>query len=358
MTRAYRSFLDGIRRSRIAPESVLEQYFDLCDGTPQERGRALDLAACLVDPSRERGFMDFVWGLARDWKSAAHDRYDVEDLVASTAEEILRALPRPSSRQAVSKGWFWFCGECFKRAREQAGLNGDDGYKAISARAVADAQRQIARLDFSAEAEPDPDNPDPDLFIDDVVIQDLQVVGDDEEEPVEADIDEAEVSAPESVSVLEEDGHDRHTVATGMAYALRELSPNADDSTHRWLLAFVEDYLETYVAAIEDPDRRAVAEAILTDVPTTRDSKAGCTPLLEALSLTRDQINVLKKEERLRFKASLVREARTSGVVDDDFVRSVLERSRTGSAPWKTPELPSDDAALRRAARPSNPTDR
>ncbi|MEL6614202.1 MAG: hypothetical protein AAFQ43_00615 [Bacteroidota bacterium] len=336
----------------------MEQYFALCDGTPEERGRALDLAACLVDPSPERGYMDYVWGLARDWRRAAHNRYDVGDLVASTAEEILLALPRPSSRQAVSKGWFWFCRECFKRAREQAGLNGDDGYKAISARAVGDAQRQIARLDSSAEAEPDPDNPEPDVFIDDVVVQDDLVVGDDDEEPVEADVDEAEVSMSESGTVLEKDGHDRHTVATGMAYALRELSPNADDSTHRWLLAFVEDYLETYVAAITDPARRAVSEAVLTDVPTTRDAKADCTPLLEALSLTRDQINVLKKEERLRFKASLVREAKLSGVVHDDFVRSVLERSRTGSAPWKTPELPAEDAAPRRAARPSNPTDR
>lgn len=47
-----------------------------------------------------------------------------------------------------------------------------------------------------------------------------------------------------------------------------------------------------------------------------------------------------RKAERIHFKAALVREAIKSGVVSDDFVRSILERSQTGTAPWKQTGLP------------------
>jgi len=274
--------------------------------------------------------MDSVWKLARSWTSAAHDRYDVEDLVASTAEEVLLALPRSSSRKVATTNWLRFCDQCFQRARQQGGINGRDGYKSISARAVRDAQCQIAALD-----RPDAEDGLEDEFLDSVVVQDDEhVEPDDEASPV--DLDEASGNEPdEGDSPLQKDGHNRHTVATGMVYALRELSPDTDDMTYQWLLAFIEDYRVSYVAEIEDSNRRVVAEAVLTDVPTVRDSKTDCTPLLEALALTRDQINDLKRQERLRFKGALVREAKMSGVVDDDFVRSILERSRSGAAPWK-----------------------
>lgn len=337
MTPEYQTFLDGIRRSRVSAESILEKYFALYKGTSEDLGRAHDLAACLVDPSRERGYMDFVWKLAYDWIGAAQGRYDIEDLVASTAEEILRALPRPSSRQAVSKGWFWFCEQCFKRARQQAGLNGDRGYKSISARAVGDAQKQLARLDGSR-----PDEDESDIFLDNVVLEG-GVMLEDETGPA----DDSEVLPPEHFegeptladeeeSVLQEDGYDRHTVANGMVDALCDLSPNTDYTTYEWLQAFVGEYRATYVAGLDDADRRTVAEAVLEGTPTSRDAKLNCEPLLETLNhLSRDQINALKKQERIHFKAALVREARRSGTVDDDFVRSILKRSRTGTAPWK-----------------------
>ena len=337
MTPSYRARLAGTKRSRVSPEDVAKQYYGLCDGTPEEQGRAHDLAACLVDPDVARGYMDSVWKLARSWANAAQDRYDVEDLVASTAEEILLALPRPSSRKVATTNWLRFCDRCFQRARQQGGINGRDGYKSISARAVRDAQRQIAALD-----RPDAEEVLEDEFLDDVVVQDDEHVEDEhvetDHDAPSVDLDEASGDGPdedEDDSPLQKDGHDRHTVATGMVYALQELSPDTDDATHQWLLAFIEDYLVSYVAEIEDPNRRAVAEAVLTDVPTSRDSKTDCTPLLESLALTRDQINDLKKQERLRFKGALVREAKMSGVVDDDFVRSILERSRSGAAPWK-----------------------
>lgn len=343
MTPEYRAFLDSIRRSRVSPESILEEYFALCEGTSEDLGRAHDLAACLVDPSRERGYMDFVWRLAYDWIGAAQGRYDIEDLVASTAEEILRALPRPSSRQAVSKGWLWFCKECFKRARQQAGLNGDKGYKSISARAVRDAQKQLAHLDGTQ-----PDEDDDDIVLDNVVLEggvmlDEEIAPADDHEVLRLDHFEGESTlADEKDTILQEDGYDRLTVANEMVRALGDLSPNTDYTTYEWLQAFVDEYRATYVAGLDDADRRAVAEAVLDGIPTSRDGKLDCEPLLEMLNhLSRDRINELKKQERIHFKAALVREARRSGAVDDDFVRSILERSRTGRSPWKQTGLPS-----------------
>jgi hypothetical protein len=337
MTPEYRRFLMGIKRSRVAAEAVLEDYFVLIEGTPEDLGRAHDLAACLVDPRRERGYMDSVWCLAHDWVKAAHDRYDVGDLVESTIEEILKALPRPSSRQAIAKnGWLWFCDQCFQRARQQAGLNGDNGYKAISARAVNDAQKQLARLDG-----PGPEESESDVFLDDIVNEDGAESASDDEFLSSADPDSESPLGDESSTVLHKDGHDRHTVANGMAGALGDLSPNTDYATYEWLSAFVAKYREIHVATIGDADRRTVAEAVLDGTPTSRDSKLDRDPLLEMLDhLTRDQINALKKEARLHFKAALVREAKLSGAVDDDFVRSILERSQTGTAPWKRPGLP------------------
>ena len=359
MTPEYRTFLAGIKRRYIEPEDVAMMFFALCDGTPEERGRAHELAACLLDPGADRGFMDGVWSLARGWMNAAQGRYEASDLVSSTAEEIVRALGRPSSRKVATTNWLQFCDQCFQRARQQAGMNGDNGYKSISARAVRDAQRLLTPHEQALDDEALLDNVvlENGVVLEDATSADEQAGPDDEASVSNSDAESSEDEV-EARSILQEDGHDRHTVATDMAYALRKLSPDTDNATAEWLLAFIDDYLDSYVATIEEPNRRAVAEAVLKEIPTAREAKFDCVPLAESLDLTRDQINALKKEERIRFKGALVRAVKTSAVVHDDFLRSVLERSPSGIAPWSSSTLPSAEQAAMRSSHTENPTDR
>jgi len=328
LTPEHRAFLKRLQPSTTPAHEVLEAFFELREGTPEERGRAIDVLGRLLDPGN--GYMNLAWHIALDWTGAAHDRYGPVDLVKSTAEEIQKALERPSGMDVLDRGWPWLVRTSARRARSQAGLNGGSGMKAITERGVKDAQKLMADL-----APVDDEEWPSDSFLDDG-LQEEDASPDDnlpdgessqpvnDEDAGEDHEPESEEDADPGEAVCADDTHDRYSFANDMARGLSKLHEQSSDLT--WLIDFLDAYRERRLAELSDPQRQMILNAILGDMRMTRDGEI--VPELAELGLTLERANRYKREERSHLLGVIRRAAEQSGTVSDEFLLLILERLR------------------------------
>ena len=305
-------------------------YFGLRGGTPEDRGRALDVLGRLTDPGN--GYMNLAWHIALDWLGASHDRYGPKDLVQATAVEIQKALERPSGCDVLDQGWPWLIRTSARRARAMADINGKRGRKSLGERGVKDA---LSQMDVPVLV--DADEADAEAFRDDGPPRDERPFREDssasegvapeaDEPAADDDRDEAHTAwdAPEDdgANALAKIGYDRPSYTNDMAGALAEMHHHSEDLA--WLVRFLSEYREDRQSETDDSQRLAVLDAILEDKKMSH--RGAIVPELAALGLKLPRANDIKRQERSRLLGQLRSAAEMDGAVTDDFLYLIYQR--------------------------------
>ena len=325
----HRAFLKRLRPGGTPALEALRIYFDLRGGTPEDRGRALDVLGRLTDP--DNGYMNLAWHIALDWLGASHDRYGPKDLVQATAVEIQKALERPSGRDVLDRGWSWLIRTSARRARATADINGKRGRKSLGERGVKDA---LSQMDVPVLV--DADEADAEAFRDDGSSRDERPSGDDLPASdgvspgvdVPAADDSGEVhtawNAPDydGADALTKIGYDRPLYANDMAGALAEMHHHSEDLA--WLVRFLSGYREDRQSETDDPQRLAVLDAILEDKKMSHQGMI--VSELAALGLKLPRANDIKRQERSLLLGRLRAAAEMDGAVTDDFLYLIYQR--------------------------------
>lgn len=325
LTPEHRALLKRLR-PKVTPElQALKMYFDLRDGSPEEQGCALDVLGRLLDLNN--GYMTLAWHIALDWTGAAHGRYDPKDLVRATADEIQKALERPSGGQVLEKGWPWLIRTSARRARAQADLNGRGGKKAVGERGIKDA---LKRMDLPELL--DEDEMGGDAFLDDEPADTAAEADADEGGPHIDDNarDEAhtawDLPGEDGAGALSKLDYTRAAYTNDMESTLAEMHHNSADIG--WMVRFFDTYPQTRAKETDDPQRLAILDVILNDKKMSQGGKI--IPELASLGLTRDRANALKRQERSLLLGRLRHAAEMDGIVSDHLLYLICQRLKRG----------------------------